>query len=77
MTIEHPTTEESEDWADRLALEIALDMHRLGNQAARRVTAARLRVVKCEGILEGAEKVGDSVIEAFKKTGGRNASQSV
>ena len=51
-----PTDAEIGDWADRLALEIALDMQRLGNRDARELTAARLRLVRLNGELAAANK---------------------
>lgn len=51
-----PQTEDDThgDWADRLALEIALDMQRMGLRRASELTAARLRLVKCQGEYEAA-----------------------
>lgn len=49
------TSEIPADWADRLALEIALDMQRMGTRAACGLTAARLRLVRAEGEAKGLD----------------------
>ena len=53
--------DDPEDWADRLALEIALDMQRMGTRDACKLTAARLRLVKSEGALIGGENMAAAV----------------
>lgn len=50
-----PTEQESNDWADRLALEIALDMQRHGTRYACELTASRLRLVRLQGKFEATD----------------------
>lgn len=44
------------DWADRLAVEIAIDLQSYGTREACGLIAARLRAVKGEGKLEAAQE---------------------
>jgi hypothetical protein len=55
------TDTQAEDWADQLALEIALDMQRMRNRDARELTAARLRLVRCEGEAAGINQAAAAV----------------
>lgn len=54
--------EVANDWAERLALEIALDMHRHGTQDACNLTAARLRLVKAEGERDGINQATRAIV---------------
>jgi hypothetical protein len=47
--------QQAEDWADRLALEIALDMQRHGTRFACELTASRLRLVRLQGKFEATD----------------------
>lgn len=54
----HNHDAEALDWADRLAIEIALDMRTRGTRDACSLTAARLRLVKAQGKFDGFEDAG-------------------
>lgn len=58
----------ADDWADKLALEIALDMQRLGTRHACELTAARLRLVKCQGVYEGADGTAKEVERLMRES---------
>lgn len=49
------------DWADRLALEIAIDMQRRGTRDACGLVAARLRLVRVEGEQDGLRQATNFV----------------
>lgn len=58
----------ADDWADKLALEIALDHTRLGTRHACELTAARLRLVKCQGVYEGADGTAKEVERLMRES---------
>ena len=60
-----PPDEQHEDWADRLALEMAIDFATRGSREARTLVAARLRKLKADSILEGHDSATKAALAAI------------